>query len=363
MTQYKSRVVKRWVFLVYTFVKYNLIKKLVSGLYEGMDFESKTISTGVHVPICCSYTLMGAVHTVLGDFSPETSTLLLKQALRHIAEKTTIYTCYIHNLSYDGLFILEYLLTYKIKFEWLRIDGKIYYIRFFALGVYFEFRCLLRLLPFSLEKIGDRLGFRKMPFPYKILHKDAGVFCDRLLVGIDDFNSAEDYAQFLKENSSSYINVADYIQKYCENDTTLLQKAANMYWDTINQHLTNKLGKFVYSASGLSLQFYIKKYNKIELYLNHEVRDYVRNAYYGGRCEVFGNLRKDELGYYFDYPSMYSNVLKTHLPAGGYYFSRPPKIQGPGFYKITYQHESYMPVLPVRQDKLYFPTGTHTGTY
>lgn len=106
-----------------------------------------------------------------------------------------------------------------------------------------------------------------------------------------------------------------------------------MYWDTINQHLTNKLGKFVYSASGLSLQFYIKKYNKIELYLNHEVRDYVRNAYYGGRCEVFGNLRKDELGYYFDYPSMYSNVLKTHLPAGGITFHARLKFRGRGFIK------------------------------
>lgn len=90
----------------------------------------------------------------------------------------------------------------------------------------------------------------------------------------------------------------------------------------------------------------------------------MQHAYFGGRCEIFGNALPSEQILYFDFPGMYQQVLMTNIPHGEYFFKiKPSTIDQPGFYYITVQYTSCMPILPIKLDKLYFPTGTITGWY
>jgi len=49
------------------------------------------------------------------------------------------------------------------------------------------------------------------------------------------------------------------------------------------------------SAPSMSYNIFFKKYNnfKIENRIYIEKDSYIRNSYFGGRCEVFGNLKKN----------------------------------------------------------------------
>jgi hypothetical protein len=60
-------------------------------------------------------------------------------------------------------------------------------------------------------------------------------------------------------------------------------------------------------------------FNKfIKLNIKTEDDNLIRPAYYGGRCEVFGNPIKGDFIFHYDFSGMYTNRLKESFPYGDF---------------------------------------------
>jgi hypothetical protein len=86
------------------------------------------------------------------------------------------------------------------------------------------------------------------------------------------------------------------------------------------------------------------------------VSEFVRQSYHGGRVEVF-KRQSDHLNCY-DVNSMYPYVMCEELPVEYIAESRKLKENYYGFVhaEVTVP-DTYIPVLPIRQEKLFFPVG------
>lgn len=126
---------------------------------------------------------------------------------------------------------------------------------------------------------------------------------------------------------------------------------------------------YTHSISGIAVRFFRCYYNnlKIDLHLDTVIDDLLRSAYYGGRCEVFGNPSCGYI-YHFDFTGMYTSRLHEIYPIDrGSYTSSPKKISDFGFYSVKVCSPKIdIPILPYRcpsTGKLLFPTGVFSGIY
>lgn len=112
-----------------------------------------------------------------------------------------------------------------------------------------------------------------------------------------------------------------------------------------------------------SLRVFRKNYQKEVLWQPHEhVSRFVRRSYVGGRTEIFKRGAPD-LNVY-DVNSMYPFVMIQSLPVRYIAESRTLRENWYGFvYAKVRIPEIYIPILPVRREKLYFPTGIIEGVW
>jgi len=124
-----------------------------------------------------------------------------------------------------------------------------------------------------------------------------------------------------------------------------------------------------HSLPGISLKLFDKIFNKDGLDTTSSIEsDFLfRSAYFGGRCEVFGNPSNDDLIYHFDYTGMYSQVMMEEFNFGKYeIIKNPEKLEHNGFYFIYAFSNNIMPILPQHSDsnsKLLFTNGYIKGLY
>ena len=111
-----------------------------------------------------------------------------------------------------------------------------------------------------------------------------------------------------------------------------------------------------------SLRVFRKDYLKEPIWKPHQnVTDFVRNSYHGGRVEVF---KRENVLTAYDVNSMYPYVMRADLPTRYIGESRQLKETHYGFVHARVMvPDSYMPVLPVQQEKLFFPVGTFDGVW
>jgi DNA polymerase family B len=106
-----------------------------------------------------------------------------------------------------------------------------------------------------------------------------------------------------------------------------------------------------------SLKVWRKDFQKETIWKpREEICDLARQTYHGGRCEVF--QRHNENLYAYDINSMYPHVMRSGIPVE--YVGESTKLldQYYGFVEAEIRiPESYIPILPVRLEKLYFPCG------
>lgn len=124
-----------------------------------------------------------------------------------------------------------------------------------------------------------------------------------------------------------------------------------------------------FSIAGTALSIFKRKFNTQKVRFSQSYKDYFifKEAFYGGRNEVFGNPIRGEFLYHFDFSLMYGNIMKNEDFYYGDYEERFDKteIDEPGFYFITYFDNSDIPVLPRKTIKhgLVFPNGHGEGLY
>lgn len=119
-----------------------------------------------------------------------------------------------------------------------------------------------------------------------------------------------------------------------------------------------------FTASTLSKKlFYIHDYNQYShpIYtLPSEIDKYVRNSYYGGRCEIFYQGVKNGKFYYYDFTSLYPDVGRKLLPFGEPIFMNGEDIDIINFYgfircMVRQKSKEYKNLHAIYDNKLLFP--------
>lgn len=214
-----------------------------------------------------------------------------------IKEPTTIY---FHNLSFDGEFILWYLLNnnYKLnyngelmenEFTHLTTDnGAIYTISFVKNGVLYEFKCSYRLLPVSVKDLGK-------------------------LVGVEKLDEEFDYTAFKKYNDISEVPKIDL--EYIDHDVEIVKRALKVAFDNGINKLTIASSSYANWQKG-NFMFAKSHLQKPD---NEEVNQIINISYRGGITYL--NPKKANKIFYklksFDVNSLYPSVmLAFSMPYG-----------------------------------------------
>ena len=123
-----------------------------------------------------------------------------------------------------------------------------------------------------------------------------------------------------------------------------------------------RISKNDYSIGSLSTKLYIRSDNKLRL--GSEPNKAIRQAYYGGRCETFGNALDHEKILHFDFRGCYQMCMEEDLPYGRFvYVSHITSIDKPGYYFIEAFVIADIPVLPQFFEKLLFPHSFISGLF
>jgi hypothetical protein len=311
---------------------------------------------------------------------------MFEQCFKDMFENCNGYTMYAHNLSsFDGILILKTIYkNFKVRSRFkdnklmtfilskiVKVNGKKKTQRF-------NFNCSLKLLPLSLEKLIKSLNIdtQKLSFPYKFVNKDnldyigpipSYEFYDDS--GVLDSVKHEKYLQLYKEYENKPWNLRIETMKYLHNDVEALYKILIKYskefYDLESINITNSI-----SISSLALKTFLTNYYdedrtpikipRLKQYSN------IRQAYYGGRVEVFSSYVEN--AHWYDVNSLYPTVMLQDMPIGDIIKSTDPNLDNYfGFCNATVNvpNNTYNPVLPFRDDKwnIYNPTGKWTGWY
>lgn len=161
--------------------------------------------------------------------------------------------------------------------------------------------------------------------------------------------------KYFKKNKNKTLTLKDIY-----NDLNTIMKYFNI---SINKNNIISLSNFAYKC-------FFKYYNifNIKKFIPMYIDAYVRESYFGGRCEVFNNPENNCEIEYIDYNGMYSLCMEELFPIGdGYFVFSSFDINTPGFYEISYKSDNiYLPVLPHKNklnDKLMFCNGINKGIY
>lgn len=267
-----------------------------------------------------------------------------------------------HNLMFDFFILLRAFIKLRIKIEWVFIEKKLYGVNLNytnkLLGGHKNnsiiLRCSLKFFPMPLANLYPKLSdIKKLPFPYNDL------ISSKLNNKLKDCNIKK-----LKIDPC-YLNwtLFDYLKLYAKVDVEILLNVLIKFYKFLSK-LNINMNHYCYSISYISI-LYFKKFHKLNvLKLAQRDSDLIRRGYFGGRCEVFGNKKSLERVFYFDFRGMYTSVMQESIPYGNYKYEQDPEtIDLPGFYSISCNVKSFLPILPLKKNKLVFPEGAVSGIF
>lgn len=266
------------------------------------------------------------------------------RSLLWLFQKTPNYSIlYVHDLDIKGFLLLEEVSKIKkFKINFLINKMKIYYLQIELFDRKIEFKCSKKILPEDLISIAKS---------FNIAVESEEVYNEKLTGGKLDLSKTS------------------VIQKECLRDVELIYQFVKLLRNIIFKDFQIDILN-VLSIASLSLKIFSKKFNhlKIPLKLQKWEDLIIREAYYGGRTEVFGNTSQKV--YYYDFPGMYGLCMKEKFPTGLPKFIDTSNINlnnlQTGFYSIHWESENLrIPILPIRSDygKLVFVNGRQSGTY
>lgn len=326
-------------------------------------FDIETfLDNSFFIPYCVSFYYINKKYSFYYD-----SEDIIYKAIKFVFEKNfkkEIF--YIHNLKFDGTLIISSLSNYNFfKISAVIENKEFYLVEIEFMDKKIEFRCSYKLLPISLHKIS--IGFVekniKIDYPYNFVKKE-NLFWDRE-IPLEYFKSKEGYFEYMKIK-----NLKKFTEIYCENDCYItkifVEKIYNIFKFNFNIDI---IKNNILSTPSLSFYTFYKKFNnkKIKKYIEKEKELYIRDSYFGGRCEVFGNPYGKNI-FHFDFPGMYGLCMKEKNVFGESYFEYNIKTENlkPGFYNIDWESNNNIPVLPHHNqinNKLLFCNGVGNGTY
>ena len=271
---------------------------------------------------------------------------------------------FVHNLNFDGIVIIDYISKKFITFTLVAEKTNIYSIRIAYCNKTIIFKCSYKIIPHSLKMLGEIEKFPKTEFPYKFVNENTLYYNDK--IPSKTYWEKNDFDAYILHNNIDNFNLKDITIKYCLNDVILTQKVLINLFKIIDEE-NESIRKKSLSAPSISHKLFYKKYNELNISKNLSLdeENYIRSSYFGGRCEVFGNIDSDEYVKYFDFSGMYGQCMleNFHNDIGTY--CEPAEITNPGFYNINYNSDfSFLPILPSHyNEKLMFSNGEQKGTF
>lgn len=246
--------------------------------------------------------------------------------------------------------IIKILHIYNIKYSWVFIEYNLYEVKIFYKNKIILLRCSYKLIPFPLKEFYPTFScYKKLYFPYEILKN------------INFDLKCEIYP--LIDKKFHHLTIKDYIKIYNINDIKILREGLFNFNKTLQQ-LGIPFTKKNLTCGSISFNFYINYWNKINLNLPKIHKNIIQQAYFGGKCEVYGNPKIDEKILHFDFSGMYYTCMKDSLPYGDFIFKDSNlNLNIPGFYYIEIKYYNKYPILPIKTDKLYFKEGEICGWF
>ena len=295
-------------------------------------FDIETFGNNTLTPYCCCL-YYNKKYVVF--YGLECIEKFIKYIFNVCRNETIIYA---HNLTFDGSLILSKLpKDVKINNKnTLIIRGSIYSLRLDKNNVSIILKCSYKIIPLSLSELGKKINMEKLEIDHN------------------------------KININSYITYKNDVITYCKRDVEVTQYVLNKIYSIL--YITGVNWKyFTTSISGISIAVFRKNFkNKdVVLSVDRSIDIALRSAYYGGRCEVFGNPEDGDYIFHYDFSSMYANRLREKYPCGNPVFVLSiENIDRPGFYSVKVKSNNLdIPILPYRGEKLIFPNGVFSGVY
>jgi len=176
---------------------------------------------------------------------------------------------------------------------------------------------------------------------------------------IDSFNFSFTALKFIGDEIglSKLDNKKDFYNiEYNRRDTEIVYK----YLDELFLNLKNEFNiKPKLTLAGTSQKIFLEKFCEYKV-TGINMENEILNAYYGGRCELFHYGKINNFIFEIDVNSMYPYVMKSF----DYPISEGIKTVNPishffiSHVWIKINKNISIPVLPCRQDRLYFPVGS-----
>lgn len=280
---------------------------------------------------------------------------LLDKVIKEFKKRKTYETFYVHNLTFDGMVIIKDISKGKdVEFKVMVFKGNIYELEIWSSDFRIKIKCSYKLMPISLKKIGLLLkeNLEKLEFPHEFVSE----------VNYNNYVGKHPLYEDL-ENWDLRKECIRYCFRDCEIVKAMLKKI--FYNDKVRRSSEAR------SISGLALSVFKKEFNEERIETRLKIKDdrEIRKAYFGGRCEVFGNKKEKEKVFHFDFTGMYSSVMKEDFCYGQIKTIKNPEsveIEKEGFYEVTVVSKDMdIPVLPIKNEegRLIFPNGKWRGSY
>jgi len=302
------------------------------------------------VPYCICL-LLGEENLVI--YKKDVNENIVETMLDLFEEKKLKETFYVHNLTFDGILIIENLKK-KIKFNAVLFKSNLYELNIWSKNFKVKFKCSLKLFPLPLKKIGKLLdkNYEKLEFPHGFVNRN-------------NFSKYIGEHPVLKEVKDW--DLKEECIKYCIRDCKIVREMLRVIFQEkyLNENMKAR------SISSLSLEVFKEHFNNLNLEtkLDKKYDKIVREAYFGGRCEIFGNVKEGEKIFHFDFTGMYSEIMKEEFCFGKIKIIKEIGIEKKieeGFYDVDIvSNNMNIPVLPFRSEegKLLFPNGVWRGVY
>lgn len=272
---------------------------------------------------------------------------------------------YTYELKFTTFLIIENLNFTKFSFSCFIQKNDVYQLIISCGKKKLIISCIYKLLPFSIQSLCSNFtSFEYLEKPTALLKK----------FGINYVGEASN--NFFNEKNSYRVynelkGLTPYIEKRVENNCLILNHSLINFKNIFLRPFKVDLAKLnLVSLSSLSFYIYFKFFNKykVKKSIKKEEEIYLRDSYFGGRCEVFGNKKKNEQVFYFDFPGMYASCMLEKNVYGECHFmyNAPENIEIPGFYNIQWYSNINQPILPhhnIINNKLLFTNGFGSGTY
>jgi hypothetical protein len=197
-------------------MSHNIIK------YEALDIET-IWDNNIAKPICIAITANKKVNFKSVKVADVDSFEIIDFLLEKCSNKK-IY--YVHNLTFEMIIFMDYLMKRNIKFKVTSANKIIYSAEIFYKKKKIKLRCSYRLTMLSLKNLAKLAEIEeKEIFPYQILTKDLKNY---VKVEVDMFENAAEYKDFIEKHGEN-IDTYKILESYCKNDAFITKKSIITY--------------------------------------------------------------------------------------------------------------------------------------